>query len=115
MFIIELSYSKGDFLMKCKINRNAAKVLNKLLTSEEAEGKMIRVFVSEKHGDHAHYDLTLDTPTEHDEIVKTDKEIDVLLDSREELLDGVWIQYFFVPREEFVITNPSKGSHGHHH
>jgi Fe-S cluster assembly iron-binding protein IscA len=101
--------------MKVKINRNAAKVLNKLLSSEEAEGKMIRVFVSEKHGDHAHYDLTLDTPTEHDEIVKTDKEIDVLLDSRDDFLDGVWIQYFFVPREEFVITNPSKGSHGHHH
>jgi Fe-S cluster assembly iron-binding protein IscA len=101
--------------MKVKINRNAAKVLNKLLSSEEAEGKKIRVFVSEKHGNHAHYDLTLDTPKEHDEIVKTDKEIDVLLDSRVDLLDGVWIQYFFVPREEFVITNPSKGSHGHHH
>jgi iron-sulfur cluster insertion protein len=65
------------------------------------------------HGDHAHYDITLDTPTEHDEIVKTDKEIDVLLDQREDFLDGVWIQYFYVPQAGFVITNSSKGSHRH--
>ncbi|MBO1510992.1 iron-sulfur cluster assembly accessory protein [Metabacillus bambusae] len=99
--------------MKCKINRNAAKVLKNMLNSEEAEGKMIRVFVTQQHGDHAHYDLKLDTPTENDEIVKTDKDIDILLDKRDGFLDGVWIQYFYVPREEFVITNPSKGSHTH--
>jgi len=99
--------------MKCKINRNAAKVLKKMLPNEEAEGKKLRVYVTHMHGDHAHYDFKFDTPTEHDEIVKTDKEIDVLLDSREEILDGVWIQYYYVPREEFVITNPSKGSHRH--
>lgn len=107
--------NEGDvLLMKCKINRNAAKVLNKMLSSQEAEGKMIRVFVTHHHGDHAHYDLKLDLPTEHDEIVKTDKDINILLDKREEdLLDGVWIQFFFVPQEEFVITNPAKGSHRH--
>ncbi|HWO74618.1 MAG TPA: iron-sulfur cluster assembly accessory protein [Bacillus sp. (in: firmicutes)] len=100
--------------MKCKINRNAAKVLKKMLESEEAEGKMIRVYVTHHHGDHAHYDIKLDTPTEHDEIVHTDKDIDVLLDKRDEYLDGVWIQYFYVPKEEMVITNPSKGWHSHH-
>jgi iron-sulfur cluster insertion protein len=99
--------------MKCKINRNAAKVLKNMLNSEEAIGKRIRVFVTQQHGDHAHYDLKLDTPTENDEIVKTDKDIDILLDKRDGFLDGVWIQYFYVPREEFVITNPSKGSHTH--
>ncbi|PLR82933.1 heme biosynthesis protein HemY [Bacillus canaveralius] len=99
--------------MKCKINRNAAKELKKMLSSEEAEGKMIRVYVSLHHGDHAHFDLKLDTPTEHDEIVKTDKDIDILLDKREDFLDGVWIQYFYVGEEGFVITNPSKGTHNH--
>ncbi|QGQ47978.1 iron-sulfur cluster assembly accessory protein [Metabacillus sediminilitoris] len=99
--------------MKCKINRNAAKVLKKMLDSDDATGKMVRVFVTQQHGDHAHYDLKLDTPTEHDEIVKTDKDIDILLDKRNDFLDGVWIQYFYVPREEFIITNPSKGSHTH--
>ncbi|MFC3883621.1 iron-sulfur cluster assembly accessory protein [Bacillus songklensis] len=99
--------------MKCKINRNAANVLKKMLSSEEAEGKMIRVFVTDRHGDHAHYDLRLDTQTEHDEVVKTDKGIDVLLDKREGFLDGVWIQYFYLPQEGFVITNPSKGHHHH--
>jgi Fe-S cluster assembly iron-binding protein IscA len=99
--------------MKCKINRNAAKVLQKMLSSEEAEGKMIRVFITENHGNHAHYDLGLDTQTEHDEVVKTDKDIDILLDKREDFLDGVWIQYFYVPKEEFMITNSSKGHPNH--
>ena len=101
--------------MKCKINRNAAKELKKMLEQEEAEGKMFRVYVSHMHGDHAHYELMLDTPTEHDEVVKTDKDIDIILDTREEFLDGVWVQFFYVPQEEWVITNPSKDSHGHHH
>ncbi len=100
--------------MNCKINRNAAKVLKEMLESEAAEGEMIRVFITHMHGDHAHYDIRLDKPTEHDEIVKTDKGIDILLDKREDLLDGVWLQYFHVPKEEMAITNPSK-SHHHHH
>ncbi|MDR6555104.1 iron-sulfur cluster assembly accessory protein [Paenibacillus qinlingensis] len=96
--------------MKCKINRNAATVIKNLLNSEEAVGgKMIRVFITQNHGDHGHYDIKLDTPTEHDEIVKTDKDIEILLDKREPLLDGVWIQYFYVPDPGFFITNPSTG------
>lgn len=102
--------------MKCKITRNASTILKEMLSKEEATGKMIRVFVTGHHGDHAHYDFKLDTPTEHDEIVKTNKNIDVLLDKREaDLLDGVWIQYFYVPQEGFVIANPSKGNHHHSH
>ncbi|AXI10193.1 heme biosynthesis protein HemY [Oceanobacillus zhaokaii] len=99
--------------MNCKINRNAAKELKKMLATEEAEGKMIRVYIEHMHGDHAHYGIKLDTPTEHDEIIKTDKDVDILLDAREDFLDGVWIQYFYVDNEGFVITNSSKG--GHHH
>ncbi|WP_110929178.1 heme biosynthesis protein HemY [Bacillus massiliglaciei] len=101
--------------MKCKINRNAAKVLTKMLEQEEAKGKYIRVYITHMHGDHAHYELKLDTPQEHDEIVTSDKGIEVLLDSREEFLDGVWIKYFYVPQEGFEITNPSKEPKGHHH
>ena len=101
--------------MNVKINRIAAKALKKMMDVEEAEGKMFRVYVTSIHGDHAHYDLMLDTPTENDEVVKTDKDIDFILDKNDEYLDGVWIQYFQVPKEEWVITNPSKGSHHHHH
>jgi iron-sulfur cluster insertion protein len=103
--------------MKCKINRHASKVLKEMMASEEGAGKLIRVYVTHMHGDHAHYDWRFDTPTEHDEIVKTDKDIDILLDTREKYLDGVWIQYFYVPKEEFVITNPilDRLQHGHHH
>ncbi len=103
--------------MKCKINRNAAKELKKMLAQEEGEGKMFRIYVTHMHGDHAHYDLMLDTPTENDEVVPTDKDIDIILEKGNEYLDGVWIQYFYVPKEEWVITNPSKDAegHGHHH
>jgi len=101
--------------MKCKINRNAAKALKKMLETEGSDGQLFRVYVTHMHGDHAHYDLKLDTPTEHDEIVQTDKDIDFILDKREEYLDGVWIQMFHVPKEEWVISNPSKDGEGHHH
>ncbi|MFX3619175.1 MAG: iron-sulfur cluster assembly accessory protein [Sporolactobacillus sp.] len=100
--------------MRCKINRNAAKVMKEMLENEEAKGEMLRVIVSERHGSHAHYALTYSAPTEYDEIVHSDKGIDVLLDTREELLDGVWIQFFYVPEEGFEITNPSRENHGHH-
>ncbi|MUK89232.1 iron-sulfur cluster assembly accessory protein [Ornithinibacillus sp. L9] len=92
--------------MKCKINRNAAKVLKKMLETDEADGKMIRVFVTHIHGDHAHYDIELDTPTENDEVVHTDKDINIILEKGNEYLDGIWIQYFYVPQEEMIITNP---------
>ena len=65
--------------MKVKINRNAAKELKKMLESEQAEGKMIRIYVTEIHGDHAHYGITFDTKNEHDTVVETDKGIDILL------------------------------------
>lgn len=101
--------------MKVKINRNAAKVLKKLLEQEENNGKMVRVFVSSHHGDHVHYDFTFDTPGEDDVVVETDKDISVILNKNDEWLDGVWIQYFYVPKEGFVITNPKKGNHHHIH
>jgi Fe-S cluster assembly iron-binding protein IscA len=107
--------------VKCKINRNAAKILNRLLNEPERKGKYVRVVITEVHGDsetgHAHYAITFDDPTEHDEIVQTDKGIPVLMDKRdEEWLDGAWIQFFYVPNEKFEITNinPSK-SNAHHH
>ncbi len=52
--------------------------------------KWVAFFVTHHHGDHAQYYTALDTPPEHDEIVKTDKDIDILLDKREDFLDGVW-------------------------
>ena len=103
--------------MKVKVNRHAAKALKKMLEEDRAsaEGKLFRVYVTNMHGDHAHYDLMLDTPTENDEVVKTDKDIDFILAKDDEYLDGVWIQLFHVPKEEWLITNPTKGGHHHHH
>lgn len=100
--------------MKVKINRHAAKVMQQMLANAD-EGEKLRVYITEHHGNHAHYDLKLDKQTEYDEVVQTDKEIDVLLDTREaDFLDGVWVQYFYVPQPGFVIYNPAKEHHHHH-
>ena len=100
--------------MKCKITRNAAKVLSKELSKEDNKELKIRVLITHAHGDHTHYGLDLDMATENDEVVSTDKDIDVILNTSEPLLDGVKIDYLYLPEEGFVITNPSKGNHGDH-
>lgn len=100
--------------MKCKITRNAAKVLHRELAKEENAGYKLRVYVTHAHGDHAHYGLQLDEQKEGDVLVQTDKDIDVLLAEGDEWLDGVKIDYLYLPEEGFVITNPTKGNHGDH-
>lgn len=100
--------------MKCKISRNAAKMIRAELEKPESEGKLLRVFVTHAHGDHAHYGLGVDVPGENDVVVSTDSGIDVILEKDNEFLDGVRIDYFYVPEEGFAVTNPSKGNHGDH-
>lgn len=100
--------------MNCKITRNAAKKLNEVLAQETDKELKIRVYVGHAHGDHAHYGLALDKPTEKDEVVSTDKEIDIIMEKGDDFLDGVVIDYLYTPQEGYVITNPSKGNHGDH-
>ncbi len=100
--------------MNCKITRNAAKKLSEVLAQEEDKELKLRVYVAHKHGDHAHYGLALDKPTDDDVVVSTDKDIDVILEKDEALLDGVVIDYLYTPQEGYVVTNPSKGNHGDH-
>lgn len=100
--------------MNCKITRNAAKVLQRELDKPENADKKLRVHITHSHGDHAHYGLDLDQPGDRDEVVSTDKGIDVIMTRGEELLDGVKIDYLYFPEEGFVITNPGKGNHGDH-
>jgi len=100
--------------MNCKITRNAANVLRRELDKPENAELKLRVYITHSHGDHAHYGLDFTKPTEDEEIVQTDKGIDVLLTKGAELLDGVKIDYLYFPKEGFVITNPSKGNHGDH-
>jgi Fe-S cluster assembly iron-binding protein IscA len=100
--------------MECKITRNAAKIIQKELAKEENKDLKLRVTITHSHGDHAHYGLDLDKPTANDEIIITDKEIEVILAKDQPLLDGVKIDYLYTPKEGFVITNPSKGTSGDH-
>jgi Fe-S cluster assembly iron-binding protein IscA len=100
--------------MNCKITRNAAKLIRRELEREENRGRMLRVFVSHSHGDHAHYGMNFDKPKGNDDVVYTDKGIEVILAMDEPLLDGVKIDYLYLPNERFDITNPSKGNHGDH-
>ncbi|WP_274649855.1 HesB/IscA family protein [Paenibacillus humicola] len=101
--------------MKCKITRNAAKIIRQEMDKPENTGKLLRVLITHAHADHAHYGLQFeDAAGPNDEVVETDKEIAVLLEKDAELLDGVKIDYLYLPQEGFVITNPSKGNHGDH-
>lgn len=100
--------------MNCKITRNAAKVILKELEQEENKALKLRVFVTHSHGDHAHYGMDLDEPTDNDMIVSTDKGIDVILAKDDPMLDGVKIDYLYGEQEGFVVTNPTKGNHGDH-
>lgn len=100
--------------MNVKITRNAAKVIQKEMAKEENQGLVLKVFITHSHGDHAHYGLDLAKPGDADQIVQTDKDIDVIVEGTDPLLDGVKIDYLYFPEEGFVITNPSKGNHGDH-
>ena len=100
--------------MECKITRNAAKVILKELEKEENKELKLRVTITHSHGDHAHYGMDMGKVTNKDELVLTDKGIEVILAKDQELLDGVKIDYLYFPKEGFVITNPSKGNTGDH-
>ncbi|MBC8080108.1 MAG: iron-sulfur cluster assembly accessory protein [Gorillibacterium sp.] len=100
--------------MKCKVTRNAAKIIQQELDMEENKELKLRILISHKHGSHAHYAMDLDMPKEQDEVITTDKGFDIILDRNEELLDGIIVDYLYAPEEGFVITNPSKGNHGDH-
>jgi len=100
--------------MNCKITRNAAKKIKQELEQAKDPGLMLRVFVTHSHGNHAHYGMDLDKAKDNDTIVETDKEISILLQSDEPMLDGIKIDYLYFPEEGFIITNPSKGNHGDH-
>ncbi|KQL44501.1 heme biosynthesis protein HemY [Brevibacillus choshinensis] len=100
--------------MKVKITRNAAKQLKTIIDQEEDKDLKLRIYITHAHGDHAHYGLALDKPTEEDEVIDTDKEIDVIVKKDEPLLDGIILDYLYLPEEGFVITNPSKGNTGDH-
>jgi iron-sulfur cluster insertion protein len=104
----------GVDYMNCKITRNAAKVIQKELEKEENKDLKLRVLITHSHGDHAHYGLDMDKLTDKDELVVTDKDIEVIMVKDEPLLDGVKIDYLYFPKEGFVITNPSKGNSGDH-
>ncbi|MGV2794979.1 iron-sulfur cluster assembly accessory protein, partial [Clostridium perfringens] len=41
--------------MNVKITRTAAKVIKKELETEENQGLALKVFITQSHGDHAHY------------------------------------------------------------
>jgi iron-sulfur cluster insertion protein len=110
----DISINKGEDNMNCKITRNAAKVIQKELDKAENKDLKLRVLITNSHGDHAHYGLDMDKLTELDELVVTDKEIEVILAKDQPLLDGVKIDYLYFPKEGFVITNSSKGNTGDH-
>ncbi len=100
--------------MKCSVSKSAADRLNYIIQQQEEKTLKVRVFVEHAHGDHAHYGLGLDEQKESDELVVTESGAQVLLEKGVDFLDGVEIDYDPAD-DKWVVVNPSKGGHGHHH
>jgi Fe-S cluster assembly iron-binding protein IscA len=94
--------------MNVKITRNAAKKMKEILEQEADKELKFRVYVTEIHGDHAHYELTLDKPGENDVVISTDKGVDIIVEKDEPLLDGVKINYVYIPEEQWDIYHPKQ-------
>ena len=98
--------------MKCTLSENAAVKVKEILDGVDDKELKLRVYVSHAHGDHAHYGLGLDKPSEKDEVVQT-AGIEVILEKGNEFLDGVIIDYN-PEQDNWSATNPEKGNHGDH-
>lgn len=98
--------------MKCTLTESAAQKVREILAEVEDKTAKLRVFVSHAHGDHAHYGLGLDQPSEKDEVVQT-AGLEVILEKDNEFLDGVIIDYN-PEKDSWSATNPEKGNHGDH-
>ncbi len=101
--------------MNCKITRNAAKVLRLELDKPENAELTLKVFVTHSHGDHAHYGMDLAKPTEQDEVVTTDKDIDVILTKDDSFLDGVKIDDNQLALDAFREVGPGNHFFGSQH
>lgn len=98
--------------MKCTLTESAAAKIKELISSQEDQTVKLRVFVSHSHGDHAHYGLGLDKPSDKDEVVQT-AGLEVILEKGNEFLDGVVIDYN-QENDSWSAINPEKGNHGDH-
>jgi len=98
--------------MKCTLSESAAAKIKEILNAQDDKDLKLRVFVSHSHGDHAHYGLGIDKPTEKDEVVET-AGLEVILEKGNEFLDGVVIDYNQA-EDTWSAINPDKGNHGDH-
>jgi Fe-S cluster assembly iron-binding protein IscA len=98
--------------MKCTLTESAAAKVKEILKEANDDTLKLRVFVSHSHGDHAHYGLGLDKPSENDEVVPT-AGLEVILEKGNEFLDGMVIDYNS-EQDSWSATNPEKGNHGDH-
>ncbi|WP_134701798.1 iron-sulfur cluster assembly accessory protein [Ammoniphilus sp. YIM 78166] len=98
--------------MKCSLTETAAAKVKEIISGVEDPSLRLRVFVSHAHGDHAHYGLGIDKPSEKDEVVEASG-IEVLLEKGNDFLDGVVIDYL-PDQDAWSVINPAKGNHGDH-
>ena len=99
--------------MKCKVTPTAKMQVMAMLKQETDKNLKLRVYVTESHGDHAHYGIGLDYQRANDVINAATPGVEVLLERNNSFLDGIVVDYDRA-QNSFFITNPSKGHHHHH-
>ena len=97
--------------MRCKVTPAAKKQIQTILKEQTDKNLKLRVYVTEAHGDHAHYGIGLDYRSQNDVVNAATPGVEVLLEKNNEFLNDIVIDYDPV-QSSFVITNPR---HGHHH
>jgi Fe-S cluster assembly iron-binding protein IscA len=99
--------------MQCKVTPSAKKQILGILKEQEDKNLKLRVYVTDVHGDHAHYGIGLDYPKPTDIINASTPGLEILLEKNNEFLNGIVLDYD-AAQGSFFITNPSKGHHHHH-
>lgn len=99
--------------MQCKVTPSAKKQIRNILSQQTDNNLKLRVYVTEAHGDHAHYGIGLDYQKPEDIVNAATPGVEVLMEKNNEFLNGIVIDYD-AGQNSFTVSNPRMGHHHHH-
>jgi Fe-S cluster assembly iron-binding protein IscA len=99
--------------VKCKVTPAAKKQILEMMKQQTDKNLKLRVYVTEAHGDHAHYGIGLDYQKPNDIVNAATPGLEILLERNNEFLNNIVVDYDG-HQNSFFITNPTKGHHHHH-
>jgi Fe-S cluster assembly iron-binding protein IscA len=99
--------------VKCKVTPAAKKQILEMMKQQTDKNLKLRVYVTEAHGDDAHYGIGLDYQKPNDIVNAATPGLEILLERNNEFLNNIVVDYDG-HQNSFLITNPTKGHHHHH-